>query len=131
MYIGELAKITGLSIKAIRHYEEIGLIKAPARKGQYRIYDQSYVPVLGMITLAKSLGFTLLELQTIVQAKTQQGLVPIDLLRNEIGVKRAALTNQLEQINGMLNGLAQLEQSVIQHNQCLLQSLQNPLDSPL
>ncbi|WP_157669665.1 MerR family DNA-binding transcriptional regulator [Chitinibacter sp. GC72] len=131
MYIGELAKITGLSIKAIRHYEEIGLIKVPARKGQYRIYDQSYVPVLGMITLAKSLGFTLLELQTIVQAKTQQGLVPIDLLRNEIGIKRAALTTQLEQINGMLNGLALLEQSVIQHNQCLLQSLQNPLDSPL
>lgn len=126
MYIGELANITGLSIKAIRHYEEIGLIKAPARKGQYRIYDQSYVPLLGMITLAKSLGFSLLELQTIAKAKTQQGLVPMDLLRQEIGIKRASLTAQRDQINGMLAGLVQLEQSVIQHNECLLQSLQKP-----
>ncbi|WP_238322252.1 MerR family DNA-binding transcriptional regulator [Vibrio mexicanus] len=29
MYIGELSKITGVSVKAIRHYEEIGLIKPP------------------------------------------------------------------------------------------------------
>lgn len=126
MYIGELANITGLSIKAIRHYEEIGLIKAPARKGQYRVYDQSYVPLLGMITLAKSLGFSLLELQTIAKAKTRQGLVPMDLLRQEIGIKRASLTAQRDQINGMLEGLVQLEQSVIQHNECLLQSLQKP-----
>lgn len=113
MYIGELANITGL-------------IKAPARKGQYRIYDQSYVPLLGMITLAKSLGFSLLELQTIAKAKTRQGLVPMDLLRQEIGIKRASLTAQRDQINGMLEGLVQLEQSVIQHNECLLQSLQKP-----
>lgn len=126
MYIGELANITGLSIKAIRHYEEIGLIKTPARKGQYRIYDQSYVPLLGMITLAKSLGFSLLELQSIAKAKTRQGLVPMDLLRQEIGIKRASLTAQRDQINGMLEGLVQLEQSVIQHNECLLQSLQKP-----
>lgn len=123
MYIGELAKKTGVSIKAIRHYEEIGLIKTPLREGKYRVYDASYVDVLAMIKLAKQLGFSLEELKHIAAAKTQQGLVPMELLVEKIEQKRQRLAQQQAQIQAQLQGLTTLEQSVANYNACLLENL--------
>ncbi|UXI03005.1 MerR family transcriptional regulator [Photobacterium sp. TY1-4] len=131
MYIGALAKQSGVSIKAIRYYEDIGLIKAPQREGKYRVYDESYLPVLAMIKLAKTLGFTLEELKMIARAKTQQGLIPMDLLTTEINRKRARLLEQMQQLNAMLEGLTELEDSVQEYNGCLLQSLPKAVDSPV
>ena len=45
MYIGELSKRTGLSVKAIRLYEEKGLVKPPLRVGRYRVYQESDIEV--------------------------------------------------------------------------------------
>ncbi len=124
MYIGELSKITGVSVKAIRHYEEIGLIKTPLRKEKYRIYDNSFVDVLNMIQLAKRLGFSLAELKAIAKAKTEKGIVPMDLLVQEIEKKRIVLLAQQETIKEKLKGLTELEQSVAHYNACLLESLE-------
>ena len=63
MYIGEVAKSTGLSVKAIRLYEARGLITAPPRQGRYRVYNKSHVEVLLLIVEAKALGATLAELK--------------------------------------------------------------------
>lgn len=123
MYIGELSKKSGTSIKAIRYYEEIGLIKTPERNGKYRIYENSYLPVLGMISMAKNLGFTLAELQVIAKAKSQKGLVPMDLLKSEIEKKRKVLLSKVALINKNLAGLTQLEASVEHYNECLLADL--------
>ncbi|WP_341501353.1 MerR family transcriptional regulator [Gallaecimonas sp. GXIMD4217] len=59
MYIGEVAKKTGLSVKAIRFYEEKGLIRAPERLGRYRVYTDAHVEVLRLIVEAKALGVSL------------------------------------------------------------------------
>lgn len=123
MYIGELSKKSGTSIKAIRYYEEIGLIKTPERNGKYRIYDKGYLPVLGMISMAKKLGFTLAELQVIAKAKNQKGLVPMDLLKSEIDQKRKILLSKIAVLNESIEGLAQLEVSVERYNECLLVDL--------
>lgn len=123
MYIGELAKKSGVSIKAIRHYEAIGLIKSPLRQGKYRVYDASYLDVLAMIKLAKNLGFSLEELKQIAAAKTQQGLVPMDLLVEKIDQKRQRLVEQQAKIQAQLAGLTSLEQSVAAYNACLLENI--------
>ena len=122
MYIGALATKTKMSIKTIRYYEEIALIKPPLRVGKYRKYDDSYIEVLGMINLAKSLGFTLEELKEIAQAKTEHGLVPMDILRRKIDHKRALLKAQIQVLNLKLDGLSELDRHVEQYNQCLLES---------
>lgn len=123
MYIGELAKKSGVSIKAIRHYEAIGLIKSPQRQGKYRVYDASYLDVLAMIKLAKNLGFSLEELKQIAAAKTQLGLVPMDLLVEKIDQKRQRLVEQQAKIQAQLAGLTSLEQSVAAYNACLLENI--------
>lgn len=37
MYIGKAAKLSGTTIKSIRHYEDIGLLPPAQRQGKYRI----------------------------------------------------------------------------------------------
>lgn len=63
--IDDVAKQSGLSKRAIRYYEEIGLLKAPPRsKGGTRIYSQDHIEALKKVTTFKEvLGFTLQELQ--------------------------------------------------------------------
>ncbi len=69
MYIGEVAKKTGLSIKAIRFYEEKGLIMPPPRRGRYRVYSESHVDILNLIKEAKLLGTTLSQLKDAIVYK--------------------------------------------------------------
>lgn len=123
MYIGELSKKTGVSVKAIRHYEEIALIKSPQRDGKYRVYDDSYVQVLGMIKAAKGLGFTLEELRTIAKAKSQEGLVPMDLLKAELQKKRTDILVKKAELEKRLEEMDELEISVQHYNQCLLENI--------
>jgi MerR family transcriptional regulator, copper efflux regulator len=43
MLIGEVAKRTGASLKAIRLYESLGLLGRVRRKGSYRVYSEENV----------------------------------------------------------------------------------------
>lgn len=64
MFIGEIAKRTGLSKDGIRHYESLGLIHStPVAAGsrQYRVYDETTLGRLSLIFLAKKLHFGLRE----------------------------------------------------------------------
>jgi DNA-binding transcriptional MerR regulator len=72
MYIGEVSKITGLSIKAIRLYEEKALILPPPRKGAYRVYNESHLEILTLIKEAKLLGTTLAQLKGVIVYKDGQ-----------------------------------------------------------
>ena len=80
-----------------------------------------------MIKLAKGLGFTLNELQNIAAAKTQQGLVPMDLLKAEIANKRTTISQKIVQLNQSLAGLIKLEQEVEDYNECILESIEKNL----
>ena len=66
--ISQAAKETGLSVKSIRHYEEIGLINPPPRgDNDYRYYPEVLIKQLHFIKSAKDAGFNLKESKELLQ----------------------------------------------------------------
>ncbi|MCI9859296.1 MerR family transcriptional regulator [Microbacterium proteolyticum] len=60
MQIGELAERTGLSIRTLRHYDEIGLLRPSARSdGGFRLYTADDESRLLLIRRMKPLGYSL------------------------------------------------------------------------
>lgn len=67
MHIGELAERTGLSLRTIRHYDEVGLLPATARTdGGFRVYSEEDFERLTVIKQMKPLGFSLEEMAEIL-----------------------------------------------------------------
>ncbi|MFE6284532.1 MerR family transcriptional regulator [Streptomyces sp. NPDC057877] len=67
MRIGEVAERTGLSLRTIRHYEEVGLVVPSARsKGGFRLYTESDVDRLMVIRRMKPLDFSLEEMRDLL-----------------------------------------------------------------
>lgn len=88
--IGEAAALTGVSAKMIRHYESIGLIPAPNRTfANYRMYADSDLHRLRFIKRARTLGFPMKQIQTLL------GLWG-DPERNSSEVKHLALAHAAE-----------------------------------
>lgn len=67
MNIGEAAKLSGLSAKMIRHYEQIKLLK-PAKRSTagYRQYDAHTIDVLKFIRQARVLGFSIAQIDALL-----------------------------------------------------------------
>jgi DNA-binding transcriptional MerR regulator len=58
--IGELARRTGLTVRSLHHYDEIGLLSPAERSdGGHRVYDEADVQRLYRIVSLRSLGFPL------------------------------------------------------------------------
>jgi DNA-binding transcriptional MerR regulator len=58
--VGDLAKMTGLTVRTLHHYEEIGLLAAAARTDSgHRLYDEASVQRLYQICALRNLGIPL------------------------------------------------------------------------
>src|SRR6266511_4959459 len=67
MTVGELAARTGMSAKAIREFEGMGLIYSAGRsEANYRLFDQSAIWCVQVIGNLRSLGLTIKEIQQLV-----------------------------------------------------------------
>ena len=72
--IGDVAARTELSIKTIRHYDEVGLVVPSARStGGFRLYTGEDVDRLLAIRRMKPLGFTLDEMHRLLTAQATLG----------------------------------------------------------
>lgn len=58
MNIGEVSKATGISVKMLRYYEEIGLVRPALRSySGYRVYSDKNIATLRFVRRARDLGF--------------------------------------------------------------------------
>ncbi len=109
MYIGALSKLTGVSRKAIHHYESIGLIPVPQRKGRYRIYSETDADLILMIRRAQSLGFSLKEVKELASTRAVIRHCPIDMVLALVSAKRKELKNTISKIKSQDRQLADLQ----------------------
>jgi DNA-binding transcriptional MerR regulator len=70
--IGDLSRLSGLSIKTIHYYERRGLLEQPPRtESGYRLYGPEEVARLRFVQRAKLLGLTLEEIRELVELATR------------------------------------------------------------
>lgn len=68
LQVGEIAKLSGKTVRAIHHYEELGLLQPHARsKGRYRLYDGGAVARVRWINKMHDLGMSLPQIQEVVR----------------------------------------------------------------
>ncbi|MGH2422417.1 MULTISPECIES: MerR family transcriptional regulator [Pseudomonas] len=108
MYIGKAAQLSGTTIKAIRHYEAIGLLPAPQRQGQYRVYSAQNVELLMFIKCAQQLGFKLKELQEILAGHIGD-VLPWERADQAIADKKQELALKIAALQEMHVGLQTFE----------------------
>jgi len=90
--IGEFAALGRVSVRMLRHYDAIGLLR-PARvdpASGYRYYTAAQLTVLNRVIALKDLGFTLQQVQSIVDEK-----VDTAELRGMLRLRRAQLAEQV------------------------------------
>ena len=70
MQIGDVAERTGLSLRTIRHYEDVGLLPQAERSpGGFRLYGEEAVQRLLVIKHMKPLDFSLEEMRDLIEVR--------------------------------------------------------------
>lgn len=69
MTVNEVSKLTGVSIRTLQYYDNIGLLKpAEYTESGYRLYDDTALETLQQILLFRELEFPLKEIKTIIMS---------------------------------------------------------------
>jgi DNA-binding transcriptional MerR regulator len=111
MRIGELAERAGVSTRALRHYEELGLLPGRRRANGYRTYGEEDLRAVAEIRTLVGLGLSLEETRPFVEclraghpsgascadsiAVYRQKLTEVDASLARLGAVRAELEAQL------------------------------------
>ncbi|BAU11009.1 transcriptional regulator, MerR family [Leptolyngbya sp. NIES-3755] len=110
--IGEAAAKSGLPVKTIRYYDDIGLLTSTVERSEagYRLFTPQVIDRLAFIKRAQSLGLRLEEVKEILTIH-DRGLLPCKTVKGQIQDKVAQITTQIEQLNTLRSEL----QTVLSH----------------
>ncbi|HET6627707.1 MAG TPA: MerR family DNA-binding transcriptional regulator [Nocardioidaceae bacterium] len=108
--IAELAEEHGLTLRTIRHYEDVGLL-SPERRGTTRVFHNRDRIRLALILRGKRLGFSLDEIARIVNMYDEQPgeAGQLQYLLDQIAVRRAELEQRRRDIEDTLSELETVE----------------------
>ncbi|MEV7398071.1 MerR family transcriptional regulator [Aeromicrobium sp. NPDC092404] len=96
--VGEVARLSGTTVRALHHYESIGLLVPSARSAAgYRQYDAGDLDRLTRILYYRHLGFSLDDIATLLAD-------PADLVEH-LRRQHRMLTEQLQHVRGMVQAI--------------------------
>jgi DNA-binding transcriptional MerR regulator len=108
--ITELAEEFGITLRTLRHYEDVGLI-SPERRGTARLFHTRDRIRLQLILRGKRLGFSLPEIRTIVNMYDEQPgeAGQLQYLLEQIAVRRTELDRLRRDIDDTVVELDRVE----------------------
>ena len=96
--IGEVARLSGIGIEALRFYERSGLLGRPGRTASgYRVYDRAVLQRLDFIKRSQILGFSLDEIKRIIADK-EAGKSPCHEVREIVRRRLGELDEKLNEM---------------------------------
>jgi len=103
MEIRELSKLTNVSSKTIRYYEEIELLPPPNRKPNgYREYSETDVERLKLVAGTRRLDFSLAEIKEILDLR-DRGIAPCGVLLESLDRKTKEISQRIIELRHMQN----------------------------
>jgi len=104
MNIGRAARETGLSVKTIRYYEDIGLVDADRADNGYRDFGTRQITQLRMLAQARHLGFGLEECRQLLDLNADPDRASRDV--------QALATRNLDAVRSKIRQLRALEEQL-------------------
>jgi len=116
--IGDFSKLSQVSVKTLRYYDEIGLLKPIEidRFTGYRYYSASQLSRLNRILLLKDLGLSLDQIGRLLQSD-----LPPDQLRGMLKLRQAEIERSIEEEGARLARVAALINHIEQENTIMSQ----------
>ena len=128
--IGDLAKATGKTARALRLYEEMGLLSPGMRTaGGFRVYSAEAVDRVRWIAQLQDLGFTLNDIQEVVAATAEEG-VPRDAMARVRTLFRDKLSDVSVQIERLMWLQRELQSALAYLESCHRCPLESALAAP-
>jgi DNA-binding transcriptional MerR regulator len=119
MQIGEVAARVGLSLRTIRHYDQVGLVVPSERSvGGFRLYSEADVERLSFIKTLRPLDFTLEQMRDLldtidaVAADDGTDRERTEQLRGRLAMYRAAADSRIEALRAQVFGLEKLSRDL-------------------
>jgi MerR family copper efflux transcriptional regulator len=96
--IGSVAKESGVPIKTIRYYEELGLLKTTGRtEGGFRLFSPDVLARLNFIKRTQHLGMSLAEIREFLDVH-DQGDLPCEQVQQKLRDKLVEIDRQIQQL---------------------------------
>ena len=104
--VKEISKITGISIRTLRYYDEIGLLK-PARvtEAGYRLYDDKELEKLQEILFYKELEIPLADIKKVMENPERDKQKALAVQKSLLERKRNRLNGIIELIDDVMKGV--------------------------
>ena len=111
MTIGRLSRRTGVPVKTLREYEDLGLIYTVGRsEGNYRLFDDEALWCVGVVGMLRGLGLTLAEIQDLTRAYLQPTPEPTGpRLASLLEAVRARTEKRIDDLHGLLRRIEEFE----------------------
>ena len=96
--IGDFSKFTRVSVKMLRHYDRLGLLR-PARidpATNYRYYSADQLPRLNRLLALRELGLSLEQIGPLLDEGAGSGALPVEQIRGMLRLKQAELEQQVQ-----------------------------------
>src|SRR5688572_12885860 len=104
--VSDVAKLAGVSVRALHHYDEIGLLRPSGRSAAgYRLYSDDDLKKLQQILFFKELGFPLEEIRRIVGAPDFDVRAALLMQRRLLTEKSARLDALIRAVDAALDSL--------------------------
>jgi MerR family transcriptional regulator, copper efflux regulator len=96
--IGDVSRLSGIGVEALRFYERSGLLDRPSRtESGYRVYSSEVLDRLAFIKRAQVLGFSLDEIKRII-SDARAGRSPCDEVREIVRSRLAELDERVREM---------------------------------
>jgi DNA-binding transcriptional MerR regulator len=113
--VGELARKTGKTVRALRLYEERGLLRPARSEGGFRLYGPDQVARVYWISKLQDMGFSLAQIERLISTVEGSTRAPdaMDSLREMFRGRLASTRDQIDRLHqlerDLVDSLAYLE----------------------